>query len=372
VYAERQARALAKLGHEVTVLTSRFDPELPMLEQDQGVNIVRVPVAFRLSKGGVMPGLPVKAWRLISEAEIVNVHVPQLEAALIALIAKLQKKPVVMTYHCDLSLPGGLVNRVAGWATHQAHKITASLADVIIQNTRDFAENSSFLKKFMDKLEVIPPPVVVETVSEDEVKAFRKKYEIKPDHKVIGMVARLAAEKGVEFLVQALPFVVKAVPNARVVFVGEYQHVFGEEAYRDEMLLLVSEFGNQWQFLGTLSESEKTAFYHICDVLVLPSINSTESFGMVQVEAMMCGTQVVATDLPGVRVAVQSMGMGKIVPIRDSRALAEAIVQILTDETSIEPDIENQLIRQYAPESIAKAYEAIYRSLLEENAPPAN
>lgn len=372
MYAERQARALAQLGHDVTVLTSRYKPELPRIESDHGVKIVRMPVAFRLSKGGIMPGLPIKAWQLIKEADIINVHVPQFDAALIALIAKLQKKPVVMTYHCDLSMPRGLVNQIAGWAVRQAHKITAFFADFIIHNTQDFAENSLFLQKYMDKVEVIPPPVVVETVSQNEVTDFREKYEIKTDQKVIGMVARLAAEKGVEFLVQALPDITRAVPNARVVFVGEYRHVIGEEAYRDKLLQQVREFGDNWRFLGTLSESEKAAFYQVCDVLVLPSVNSTESFGMVQVEAMMCGTQAVATNLPGVRAAVQSTGMGKIVPARNPKSLAEAVVKILENEMTFDANVAVQLKQKYAPETIAKAYLKIYRTLLEEDGSPKN
>ncbi len=372
VYAESQARALVQLGHEVTVLTSRYQNELSLVEQDQGVNIVRVPVAFRLSKGGVMPGFAFKAWRLIKEADIVNVHVPQLDSALIALLAKMQNKPVVMTYHCDLSMPGGLINQLAGWTTERAHQLTASLADVIVHNTRDFAENSPFLQKFLDKVIIIPPPVVVDSVSVEDVKAFREKYLIKPDQKLIGMVARLAAEKGVEFLVKALPEIIKVVPDARVVFVGEYEHVIGEEAYRDKLLPQTQDLGDKWRFMGKISESEKTAFYQVCSVVVLPSINSTESFGMVQVEAMMCGTPAVATDLPGVRVAVQSTGMGEIVPARDSKTLAEAIIQTLTREKKFESGVTEEIKKVYAPQSIAKAYLSVFRDLLEKNEPSTN
>lgn len=148
VYAVRQAHALAALGHEVTVLTSQYDRSLPEREFTDGVEVIRVPVAFRLSKGVIMPRMPFSAWRLIKKADVVNLHVPQVDAALIAILAKLQGKPVVLTYHCDLHMPAGWLSQLAGGAAILANRISAHFADVIVHNTRDFAEQSPFLKRF--------------------------------------------------------------------------------------------------------------------------------------------------------------------------------------------------------------------------------
>jgi glycosyltransferase involved in cell wall biosynthesis len=67
-------------------------------------------------------------------------------------------------------------------------------------------------------------------------------------------------------------------------------------------------------------------FYAACDVLSLPS--DTECFALVQVEAMRCGTPVVATDIPGAREVVKVTGMGEIVPPRDPEAMGQAIVRV--------------------------------------------
>jgi glycosyltransferase involved in cell wall biosynthesis len=364
VYAVREARALAAKGHEVTVLTSQYDPKLPLKAWDKDVRIIRMPVAFRISKGVIMPKVPFKAWRLLGEADIVNLHVPQVDAALVTLLAKLRHKPVVLTYHCDLRMPAGIINRLAGWAANLANRISANLADILVQNTQDFAEHSPFLKRYMDKLTVIQPPIVVEQIDEADIKNFRIRHNIQPNDRIIGIAARLATEKGVEYLVGAMPLILAAIPQARVFSVGDYQNVFGEEAYRDKLLSMISKLGNHWTFLGVISEKEKAIFYHVSEVLVLPSINSTESFGMVQVEALTCGTPVVATDLPGVRQPVLTTGMGEIVPVRDAEALAEAIIEVMENKKQSQPGEIRALSKCYSPENVAEEYEKLFKGLL--------
>ncbi|HAF49006.1 MAG TPA: glycosyltransferase family 1 protein [Anaerolineaceae bacterium] len=367
IYAVRQAQALAAMGHDVTVLTSQYERNLPTNELMKDVRIIRLPVTFRLSKGVIMPGILSTAWKLIAESDLVNLHLPQGDAALVAILAKIRNKPLVSTYHCDIKMPAGLINKLAGWGASLSNHISASLSDSLVQNTRDFAENSRFLKRYLNKLTVIQPPIVVDPVSENEKTQFVRKFEIDPSSKIIGMVARLASEKGVEYLVDALPEVLKDVDNAQVIFVGNYQNVIGEQAYKDKVLPMIERLGDRWKFLGVISEVEKAAFFNLCDVLVLPSINSTESFGMVQVEAMTCGTPVVATDLPGVRQPVLFSGMGKIVPVKDSHALAKGILDILKSSVRFNGEKLNALKEHYSPERVAKAYETLYQKLMGPN-----
>jgi glycosyltransferase involved in cell wall biosynthesis len=363
IYAVRQSQSLANIGHDVTVLTSQFDRNLPEEEISEGVKIHRLPVAFRLSKGVIMPKMLIEAWRSIRNADVINLHVPQVEAAIISILAKLQNKPLVLTYHCDLQMPKGVINRIAGWAAHLANHISALLADVIVQNTLDYAENSLFLQKYLDKVRIVKPPIVLDEVTEEGILAFKEKFNISENQKVIGMVARLATEKGVEYLAKALPEVIESEKTARVIFVGEYQNVIGEEAYKKRVMSLIESLDDRWTFLGKLSENELAIFYRICDVIVLPSVNNTESFGMVQIEAMTCGTPVIATDLPGVRQPVITTGMGEIIPIRDPDALAKAIVNLLEKSLSVGDGLAEQLKQEYSPENNARLYDEIFREI---------
>ena len=362
IYAERLARAFARRGHEVTVLTSRDTHQLPPLERMDGVTVVRVPPMMRVSKGLIMPSMPFVAWKLARKADVVNLHMPQLDAAYIAWIGKLMHKPVVLTYHCDLRLPRGLVHAVANQVSHAANHVAAWGSDAIVSLTRDYAEHSHYLSHYLNKLHVLDAPVELAQASEADMQAFRQKFNILPGQRIIGMAARLATEKGVEYLVEALPKVLEQIPQARVLYVGSYQNVVGEEEYAARILPMIDSLNNHWSLLGNLSAVEMTAFFKTCEVLVMPSLNSTEAFGLVQVEAMSCGTPVVATDLPGVRVPVKMSGMGRIVPLADAGAIASAILEIFNAPGIFRGNYAETRHR-YSPDVVAAGYEKLFEEI---------
>jgi glycosyltransferase involved in cell wall biosynthesis len=361
IYVERAARALAAQGHEVLVLTSRYDRRLPLEEVRDGVRIRRVPVLMRVSKGVIMPTIGWWATRLARWADVLWLHLPQFDAAGIALRGRLFHKPVVLTYHCDVTLPPGWLNRVANQVVHLMDHLAARLADVIVSYTEDYARHSPYLSRYLAKVRVIPPPVEIPVPDPERVAAFRARWGLE-GQVVIGMAARLAAEKGVEYLLEALPHILAVYPNARVLFAGPYRNVLGEEAYARRLAPLFERYRDHWTFVGVLEPEEMAAFYASCDVVVLPSWNATESFGLVQVEAMLCGTPVVASDLPGVRVPTQTTGMGLTFPPRDSRALAQAILRVLAERPAFCRPRE-WVAQHYNTERTAAAYEALFEEL---------
>lgn len=364
IYAEREARALVERGHQVTILTSRFDKSLPSHETRDGVEIVRLDVFMRISKGVIMPGILPSAWKLVQDADVVHLHVPQLDAAPIALIARLFKKPLLLTYHCDLHLPAGLVHTLANLGSNLANHLTASLANIIVTNTQDYAEHSKFLQSYLHKLRPVFPPIAVDPVTEQSLSDFKLKYHIEPDQRLIGMAARLATEKGVEHLAEALPLILEKHPNARVLFVGPYQNVLGEEQYAKKLSPLIDALDKHWTFLGVVSPLEMAAFFQLSEVTVLPSLNSTESYGLVQVESLMCGTPVIASDLPGVRVPVQTTGAGLIIPPGCTAELAQAIIRLLDSPADFRGN-PHALVEKSTPQMVGQIYEELFMELLD-------
>ena len=361
IYAERLARALAERGHRVTVLTSQYDKSLPQNEHLHGVDVVRVPVALRISKGVIMPTFGAVAWRMVRAHDVISLHLPQFDASGLAGRGRLLKKPVVLTYHCDLQLPPGVFSRVVDRVVFASNVLAARFADRIVAYTQDYATHSPFMSRYLSKVEVIPPPVHIATPSAAEVAAFKAKWQL-DGQRVIGFAARLATEKGVEVLLDALPHILQQHPNTRVLFAGPHQHVLGEDAYARRVLPLIQAFPNHWTFLGTLNPPDMGAFFSSCDVTVLPSLNSTESFGLVQVEGMLCGTPSIASALPGVRQPVMMTGMGEIVPIGDSAALAEAVIRVLNDRARyVRPRSDIEAL--FSTARTAELYERLFEDL---------
>jgi glycosyltransferase involved in cell wall biosynthesis len=77
------------------------------------------------------------------------------------------------------------------------------------------------------------------------------------------------------------------------------------------------------------------SFYNLIDVLVLPSVDPLEAFGMVQLEALFCRTPVVVSDLPGVREVVRKTGYGALIQKRDPQDIADKIFSLLDNPVSV-------------------------------------
>lgn len=363
IYAERIARALTRRGHQVTVLTSQFDPKLSREEICDGVKVVRVPVLTRLSKGVIMPSFGRMASRLVREHDVLQLHLPQFDAAGVALRGRLLKKPTVITYHCDLELPPGLFNRIANLAVLMMNDLAALFTHRIVTYTDDYANHSAYTRRFMRKVKVIPPPVVLPQITLDQKGSFRQLHNPQDQRPVIGMAARFATEKGVEVLLNAMPDVLEKYPQALFQFVGPYKNIIGEEQYFARLEAHIREFESygSWKFLGSMSPAEMAAFYANLDMLVVPSLNSTEAFGLVQIEAMMNGVRCVTSNLPGVRQPVKVHRMGAIFPIGDSKALAQGIINALEHPEELRQA--NTDFSMYLPDSVAASYEELFNEI---------
>jgi glycosyltransferase involved in cell wall biosynthesis len=365
IYAERLARALTRRGHQVTVMTTQYDRSLPREEFIDGVRIHRVPVAFRLSKGVIAPTFGLVATRMVWENDIVHMHLPQFDAPGVAFRGRLFGRPAVLTYHCDLCLPAGLLNHLVNVVVEWQNNMAGILADQIVTYTRDYADHSRYLSRFKSKLMTILPPVGLPSPPTGAVEAFANTHRTADRRPVIGMAARFAAEKGVEVLLEALPQIIQEYPSAQVLFAGQSDSVMGEQAYASRLMPRIREleYSGHWTFLGNLSPADMAAFYPNLSVLVVPSLNSTEAFGLVQIEAMLNGIPCVASALPGVRMPVKMHGMGRIAAIGDPTALAQCILEVLSQPSQFKGDTQS-IGQAYDPDGIAAQYEALFENLM--------
>ena len=352
------AEGLAARGHQVTVLTSRFRRDLPPTEVVNGVRVIRIPTITRVSRGMVMPTYPLVAWRLIRSHDIVQFHTPMLEAWLVTILADMAEKGTIMTHHGDLIMPAGLFNRVVEATVTWQMRRAQQRVSRITAYTRDYAENSRFLRPFLDKIVCIYPPIDFPRPDLNAATAWRRELGLER-YKTVGFAGRWVEEKGFDLLLRAIPLVRKHIPDVKFVFAGEVNVVY--ERFFDRCRPLLEAQRDHVVILGLVLDRQRLAqFYALCDVFALPS--RTDNFALTQVEAMLCGTPVVASDIPGARVAVKVTGMGVLVRPQDPEALAAGLVEVLMNRDQyVRP---YDLIRStFDPVQAVAAYEELMLKL---------
>jgi glycosyltransferase involved in cell wall biosynthesis/SAM-dependent methyltransferase len=325
---------LAALGHRVTVLTTRHDPALARDEVVEGVRVVRLWPLGRVSRGMVTPAFPFAAWRLIGAADVVQIHTPLPEALLVAALCRLRGRPLVMTHHGDVVLPAGLANRAVQWVARRILRAAACRAAALTSYSADYARSSPLYRGLEARTAVLPPPVRIPPPDPQRARSWRAELGL-ADRVVLGVAGRWVEEKGFDVLLRALPLVRERLPSVHLVFAGEREVVYEDFFARCAPLLAAER--SRVTLLGLLRDRQAMAdFYALCDLFVLPS--RSDMMALVQVEAMLCGTPVVASDIPGARVVVRDTGHGLLAPPEDPRGLADAIVAAFERRAELRPD----------------------------------
>ncbi|MGW1713554.1 glycosyltransferase family 4 protein [Streptomyces sp. NPDC002156] len=347
--ARLTAEGLAARGWRIAVVCAQHDPALPRHEVINGVHVFRAPVLARISRGFVSPALPLLARRLAARSDIVHMHLPNPEAALIAALKGHAR--LVVTYHIDVFLPDSPVNRFGMRAVDEMCKAAVRRADLVITNSEDQARGSRIWPTIRRRrLEPIPSPCVDRNGGAPRLRDG--------DGLHIGFMGRITVDKGIEYLIRA--FRSLDDPRARLLIAGDYTTVAGgsnidelrREAAGDPRI----------RFTGLLRGEAVRDFYASIDVFALPSIS--ESFGIVQVEAMMAGIPPVSTNLPGSRYPVEATGFGRLVPARDPAALREALLDLAALPEEDRKAGKETATKLFGGEAFLAAHEEAFRRIL--------
>jgi glycosyltransferase involved in cell wall biosynthesis/SAM-dependent methyltransferase len=324
-HAARVAEGLAARGHDVTVVTVRHDRRLPAVERVCGVSVRRVPAVGRLSRGMVAPTLLPVAAALAGRHDLVVAHLPLAEAGPLALLCRARQTPLVSVHHGDLIMPRGLGNQVVERSVTASMLVAARLSHAVVAYSDDYADHSDFLSHCRARTVSIPPPVRLPRPNPDAAGAWRSGLRL-DGRPVIGFAGRFVEEKGADLLLRALPAIAAQRPDAHVVFAGD-EHVVYERFFK-RCGPLIDAVRDRWRSVGLLRDRQQIAdFYAMCDVLAVPS--RSDCFAAVQVEAMLSGTPVVATEVPGAREVVRRTGMGRLVRPEHPPALAAGVLEVL-------------------------------------------
>ena len=328
IHSFQNAQMLVKNGSSVAWICGRHDPSLPIEEFVGGVKLIRIHPLFKLDRGhfighGLLTHLP-----LLFRAGRVVPLLPFPEAFLLALLPAFGLK-LVPVFTCQPSVATDSV--VLKWILRiidSGHRAIISKSSLVGVSSLDYGKSIEVLRGAHEKLRPLPPMIEFDRFSRD------KKPGSESHILAIGFVGRLSHEKGLGDLFDAFLRVLKIFPNAKLRFAGPRI-----EIPNDSTSKLFTEFENRLprgtvEHMGHLSDVDLVNFYQGLSVLVLPSTDQLEALGMVQIEAMLCGTPVVASDMPGVRLPVQSTRMGLLFPPGDAAALADRICEVLASRES--------------------------------------
>lgn len=319
--------------NKITVLTFLYDKKLSnpstSLRESQ-LTVMRMRYWFRISKGFISPQSILYFIKETTKTDLVILNQPNFEGLFLALTAKMFRKKAISIFHCQVFLEGNLLTKVINFVLNTSMKTQLNLSNKIVVYTKDYIDSLPYFKNLKNKtIEILPP---IEKVKEE--KSFLDKLiKLKKNNIWVGYAGRISSEKGIEYLVQSINRLYTYYKNIVLIFAGPYgKDVAGEDDYYKKIVELLKKFRIEHMFLGNLTSKQLSSFYKSINMLVLPSINQTEAFGMVQAEAMLAGTPVVASDLPGVRIPIKLTKMGLIVEPKNIDQLSQAIKNILENK----------------------------------------
>ena len=353
--AEDQARELSRLGHEVTVMT----PVAHRAHAPTRVEPFRVEHFIPLLRWGNAASIP-GIVRRFRKFDAIMLHYPFFGTAELFIIRQIRRmcKKLILVYHMDL-VGRGALGKFFQWHARALLPHIFHHSDVIAVSSLDYAL-SGVLGTMPDNIrkKLVEFPIGVDTARffPGNKEEARRRLSIPAGARValfVGGLDRAHYFKGVSVLLNAWKELSLRAKRSNLGGVGiassprvppplagqvgtprnDILLVAGEGDLREQYEARARGLGiaDRVRFMGRIADDDLPDLYRAADVLVLPSIDRSEAFGKVLLEAQACGLPVIASNLPGVRTTLKSGETGLLVPPNDSTALADAIRSVLDD-----------------------------------------
>ena len=385
VYVRELTRQLGRMGVHVDVFTRSQDEHVPHVVHQLGYGnrVVHVragpenPLPKRELAGYIpqfVEGIKQFAVEKDIRYDVIHSHYWMSGLAAEALSDAWGGTPIVHMFHTL----GEMKNRIArsdeereGQYRIRGEKQVLARADRIIVATQAEETQLRFLyRNGKNNIAIIPPGVDVGhfyPIAPDEAKQF---IGLKPEDRMVLFVGRIEPLKGVDTLIRAMSCI-RSVDAARPVHLaiigGEPDaspREMSAEMARLQKLCDDLCMGGMLVFLGKRGQDTLPYYYSAAEVLVMPSLY--ESFGMVALEAMACGTPVIASQVGGLAYLVRDGETGYTIPDNDPDALCEKLTLLLGN-----PDLRSTMglravthARDYAWERIAAQIVDVYQELV--------
>jgi len=312
-----------------------------------GVPVQIVPVGGKSDFGAVF-----RLSRHLREYDVVHTHGPR-AMFLGNLAAKWARRPVVTTFH-ELSS--------AKEETSRFYRLYLQIEGLLARFFTDHCiANSEANRNDTMRQRHVPASKITRVYNTVDLSRFyaledrstpRRELGFGDGDLLIGMVGRLSALKGPRYGIEALPRIREALPNARLLVVGA-----GPLREELEALAKTLHVEDITHFLGTFRELNP--IYNAVDILIQPSVS--EAFGLAILEGVKVGVPVVVSESGGLPEVAAFSPYGKVVPVGNSGALAEAVIRLAQEHPPRTPA--SNLEALFSAEAVAQQHLAIYRSV---------
>jgi len=308
----------------------------------------------------VIPTQGMTDWRwayrfrqLLKQEQVDVIHAHEFDANVQgAFVAALSGIPVVATVHGKNYFYEKLRRRLAyRWVSRQATMVAVSenLKEFIVEQVNISRDR---IKVVYNGVDAVPP------CDQTDVEQCRRELGIPEQDQIVGVVGNLYPVKGHQYLIDAIPTVLKTCPNTSFIFAGRGQL---EPELKDRVHRL--ELSQCVHFLGLRQDIPR--ILAMLNVFVLPSLS--EGLSMAILEAMSASKPVVATQVGGNTELVLDQQTGYIVPPRDSQALASRLVTLLTNRQLAAQFAEKGKQRaegQFSLGTMVRTYQTLYEACL--------
>lgn len=319
----------------------------------KGVSVTKASSIGMAMSVPLAPTFPLRLRTLARDVDIVHHHLPNPLSTVSELVARGDDATTVATYHSDIV-------RQANALPLYRPVLRRFLTDIdrIMVTSSRLLDHSAVLEPYKEKCEVIPLSVDLEAIDTEKPSVLTLDPE--PTGPVILFVGRLNYYKGVEYLIDAMQRV-----DGTLLIAGD-----GDRRATLENRAHEQDVADQVRFLGYVSETRLASVYRRADLFVMPSVEPSEAFGIVQLEAMARGLPVVNTSLPtGVPWVSKDGETGLTVPPRDAVALADAMSTLIEDgalRRTYAKRARERVERLFTREQMIESMQEFYRRAIED------
>ena len=310
--------------YEIVIVTCNHENNKLDLKEIKGFKTYRLPYWFNVSNTPVNPLWYFQIKKIIKKEkpDFINAHMPV--PFMVDVVTLLSPKKTFVTYHNDV-IKSGYLNYLCKAYYLLIGNRTLKNCKRIIATSDLYVDNSPYLKSFKNKISIVSPGVDLNIFNNKIKKGF-----FKSRNKKIVFIAQLDKthhHKGLNYLLASIKEIVKEIPNIHLYVCGKGDNL---PIYKEIVKKLKIE--TNVSFLGFVPDEDLPKIYRDADLLVLPSYNSAEGFGMVLAEANACGTPIIGSKIGGIPVVIENEYNGLLVPPKDIKELSKAIQRVLNDE----------------------------------------